>query len=113
MIGRNTLRIITLALFGSLALTISKAQSTVSGNVKNVNGEPLPLANVALAGSYDGASTDADGNFEFTTDLTGHALLQVSYTGYKTHEQQIDLNITSQSFVIVLQDDARSLEAIT
>ena len=45
--------------------------TTISGTVLDSNGEPLPGANVYIKDSYDGGSSDMEGKFSFTTDLSG------------------------------------------
>ncbi|MEM6646786.1 MAG: TonB-dependent receptor [Bacteroidota bacterium] len=77
-----------LACFPSLAL----AQSTVlEGTVRDGAGQPMPFANVQLAGTLDGAATDADGRFQFATRQTGPQELMASMMGFETAAQSVDL----------------------
>ena len=57
-------------------------QKTVSGNVTDENGLPLPGATVIEQGTNNGTTTDFDGNYSITVELS--SLLEVSYVGYKT-----------------------------
>ena len=65
-------------------------KATISGNVSDING-PLVGANVLVVGTTVGATTDSDGNYSFTIDA-GTANVSVSYIGYDTQTQQVDLS---------------------
>ena len=55
-------------------------QKTVSGNVTDENGLPLPSASVIIEGSSRGVATDFDGNFSLEVN-EGESLI-ISYIGY-------------------------------
>lgn len=74
-----------------LALPSARAQSA-SGTVTDAeSGQPIPGANVLLAGSQTGDATDADGQFEITTPLAGVRTLVVSALGYETLTRDVTL----------------------
>jgi hypothetical protein len=85
------------------------AQTGISGRVADERGEPIVGANVFLRGVYDGASTELDGSFFFTTDETGAQTLAVSYLGYHTHEQPVVLNGAALDLHIRLRPAANEL----
>ena len=58
---KNTIYII-LILFSSGTLL---AQHTISGRVTDTKNNPIEGANIYLEGTYDGASSDAQGKFTF------------------------------------------------
>ncbi len=74
---------------------------TLSGSVKSTDGAPVVGANVFLKDTYDGASTDGDGNFTFTTDATGEQILSITCIGYENYEQPVAL--TSQALEVHVQ----------
>ena len=47
---------------------ITSAQTSITGSVKDSKNEPIPGANVKVAGDSSSAVTDADGNFSLTTN---------------------------------------------
>ena len=63
----------------------------VEGTVSDGDGEPLPYANVHLAGTTDGTATHSDGRFHFSTQRTGPHRLRVTMMGYETTERRIRL----------------------
>ncbi|MEM6630602.1 MAG: carboxypeptidase-like regulatory domain-containing protein, partial [Bacteroidota bacterium] len=56
-------------------------QGTISGTVKDVDGEPLIGATVLLTGTSSGALTDLEGNYSVSAPA-GEQSITVSYTGY-------------------------------
>ncbi len=74
--------IFTLLLFTSSL--VLNAQTHISGILKGNNGEIIAGANVVLANTYDGTSTDSVGRFKFNTSETGKQLLRFTAVGYKT-----------------------------
>ncbi|GGG48063.1 TonB-dependent receptor [Croceivirga lutea] len=90
---------------------ISWAQTTISGKV--TSGKlPIQGANVYLEGTYDGASTDAEGNFFFETIASGTQTLVISSIGYETHYEMGDV-IYFQQLQITLQEAINSLSGVT
>jgi hypothetical protein len=45
----------------------SLAQTEISGKITDEKGIAIPGANIYLEGTYDGASSDENGNFKFNT----------------------------------------------
>lgn len=64
------------------------AQTTITGVVKDANGEPLVGVNVAEKGKKVTAVTDINGNFKISS-AQGRTL-QFTYMGFKTQEQVIN-----------------------
>lgn len=75
----------------SLLLTtcVLQAQTVVQGVVKDVDGIPLPFANVSFDGN--GQTCDQTGRFEFQNVQPGTYQFQVSYVGFSTHSQKIEV----------------------
>jgi vitamin B12 transporter len=85
----------SLFLLISLQLMLSAVfgQVRISGTVTDQKKEPLCGANVFFKESYDGATADSLGRFNFKTNLKGIQQLIASFIGYKTF--QLDLNLDS------------------
>ncbi|WP_282134587.1 TonB-dependent receptor domain-containing protein [Seonamhaeicola maritimus] len=95
-------------------LTVSAmvAQTEISGTVKDGSGVPVTGANVLILNSSSGSTSDFDGNFSFTTSLSGTQKLQVSFLGYETYIQDIELNGAAITLQIVLQEGGTSLDEV-
>jgi outer membrane receptor for Fe3+-dicitrate len=83
-----------------LTLFISKftfsQNATISGFVKDVDGEPLPFVNVVSIQTSKGASTNMDGAFKFELPSGKHTLL-CSFVGYQSDSVVVNLQ-KGQSF---------------
>ena len=81
---------------------------TVTGTVVDNFGEPVLGANVIVAGTTNGATTDLDGNFSIA-DVPADATLKVSFIGYVAQE----VPVAGQSkFKIVLMEDSQQLDDV-
>lgn len=83
------------------------AQKTVTGNVKDANGEPLIGVTVFVDGK-PGSITDLDGNFSIP-NATPSSKVKISYVGYK--DQTVTLGNAS-TLNIVLQEDNAQLDEV-
>ena len=68
----------------------SNAQQIVSGTVLDEKSKPIAGANIFIDGTYDGSSTDENGNFKFTTTAKGNQILVISFLTYETLKAKID-----------------------
>lgn len=85
----------------------TQEKKTVTGNVADVNGEPIIGANIVEKGTTNGVITDMEGNFSL--DVSGKSVLQVSYIGYL--EQNIPVG-NKNRISVTLGEDFQSLEEV-
>ncbi len=90
-------------------ISVSWAQTSVTGAVTDEQNSPLPGATVIEKGTTNGATTDFDGNFTIEV-ADENAVLQVSYIGYATLE--MPLNGQSSVTVQLLEDSAQLEEVV-
>ncbi|MCG8374107.1 MAG: carboxypeptidase-like regulatory domain-containing protein [Balneolales bacterium] len=92
----------------------SVAQSTIKGKVFEAGtAEPLTGVNVYLSGTTIGSSTGLEGEYEFTTSLTGNFELIVSFLGFKTQTKRLVLEGSEElTFNFILREDLMQLEEI-
>jgi hypothetical protein len=90
-----------------------KGQTTISGSVHDKHGEPLTGANIFLAGTYDGVSSDVAGNFTFTTEESGKQTLKVNFIGFEGFEKEISLDGSELHFDVVLKEKFNQMKAVT
>ena len=103
---------LTLTLF-MLISTSLKAQTKITGTIKDPKGHPLRGASITIKDSYDGATADSLGNFHFTTADKGNFTLITTNIGYNPVEQPITLNGTPVDLHIVLKEQLSELKAVT
>ena len=63
------------------------SQGSISGNITDDQGVPLPGATILIVGTNNGTTTDFDGNFTIQADVGD--VLSFSYVGYETFNQEI------------------------
>lgn len=98
-----------IVLFG---LSSIMAQTEISGNVKDASGVPVLGANVLISGTTEGTTTDFDGNFILSTNLTGDQIIRVSYIGFAPAEQSANLNGAAVSLNFVLNESGQQLDEV-
>ncbi|MEM1219685.1 MAG: DUF2012 domain-containing protein, partial [Bacteroidota bacterium] len=85
---------------------------TFSGTVKDSNGEAIPTAYVVLDTDKKYAVTDADGKFTITDVKKGTYSLEISFLGYETFSQSIEIN-SDTNLEATLAENAELLEGVT
>ena len=85
-------RLLLAVALGVLAGTASAQSSSLAGRVTDVEtGAPLPGASVAVPSLDRGASADADGRFSITGLPAGPARVVVSFVGYRSAVQTVEV----------------------
>ncbi|MFT5738029.1 MAG: hypothetical protein ACI9SG_002381 [Maribacter sp.] len=105
----KTVQIILLFL---LTIPLVNAQQRISGSVTDTKSNPISGANVYLEGTYDGASTDINGAFQFETMETGTQNLIVSMMSYDVAMQSGDVSYL-KDLRIVLKEAINQLNGVT
>lgn len=95
-----------------LISTEMMAQTVITGKVMDSRNKILPGISITLKDTYDGATSDSSGNYNFTTTETGNKLLQVSATGYKPFEQSVNLNGSPLTVNISIKELITELNAV-
>jgi hypothetical protein len=90
---------------------VSFSQNTVSGKVTDQKGVGIPGANVFIDGTYDGATTNENGEFSFSTSAIGNQTLVIGELVYETTKITIDVsNFKGQT--IKLKESLNMLDAV-
>ena len=103
------LRRLAASLLTCLASVAMLAQQiTVSGNIKDNTGYPVPGAAVMVAGTTQGTVTDFDGNYTLA-GVPSNGKLTVSFVGYATQTEEVKSRTTIN---FTLQDDTKELQEV-
>lgn len=98
---------VVLVLFSTLGFS----QTKISGKITDVKDIPIPGANVFVEGTYDGGSTNENGEFNFTTEAKGNQVLVISFLSYETMNSPIAIeNYVSKTFK--LKESVNTLDAV-
>ena len=84
-------------------------QSSVSGTVKDVNGEVLPGVTVRLKGTDIGVATDMNGKYSINVDNLQDAVLIFSFVGMETKEVPVN-GLTSVD--VILQETSLGIDEV-
>ena len=87
------------------------AQSTINGKIFNSKNIPIIGANIYLEGTYDGTTSDENGNFSFSTSEEGSVTLIISYLSYETFTMLGDVSYM-KDLTVKLRDDVNTLDAV-
>ena len=90
-----------------LTFNFTFAQRSVSGNVADESGVPLPGVNVVIKGTDTGTSTDFDGNYSIS--VSENDVLNFSFVGFMEKEIKVS---DADSFDISLESGSDELEEI-
>ena len=96
----------------ALSSFFAKAQTTVSGKIKDNKGRPIHGASIAIKDTYDGATSDSLGNYHFKTTEKGEQTLLVTSIGFKLNEQKIKLSGAALTVDIALKEEPNELTAV-
>lgn len=102
----------TIIIFTLFLISITGfSQNTVSGKVTDEKGNAIPGVNIFLEGTYDGTTSDDQGDFSFLTDTAGNQTLVLSFLIYETLKIQIDVaNYKGQT--VKMRESVNSLDAV-
>ncbi|GAA4742738.1 TonB-dependent receptor [Flavisolibacter ginsenosidimutans] len=95
-----------------IQVNVLKAQTEISGQIKDNKNKPIPGASVTVKDSYDGGVADSTGRFKFITTEKGQKLLVVTAIGYKGFEQEINLDAPLQPFSFTMKEEPDELKAV-
>jgi hypothetical protein len=89
------------------------AQTVIKGKITDAGQTPIPGANILLQNTYDGTSSDANGDFSFETSASGERVLVVRFVGYKEHTEKLNLQRKILTLEITLHEEINELDAVT
>lgn len=99
--------------FMQLLAVAAMAQVNVSGKVSNIGGSGIPGISVTLRSTGEGAATNADGNYQFTTSARpGTHTLVFTGVGFRTTEQTIEVGSSAIVQNITMELDALGLDEV-
>ena len=87
-------------------------QTTISGKIADKKGELIPGANVYLEDTYDGATSDLEGNFSFNTIESGEQILIASFIGYYPVTQPVTLDGNPLVLELTLIEEINKLDGV-
>jgi len=106
---KNYLLILLVVILGNKAFS----QTTISGSVADQSGTSLPGASVYIKGTYDGASSDTKGQFNFKSSRKGKNILMIEFLGFEPLSKELDLTGKPIKIDVQLKEKFNQLNAVT
>jgi hypothetical protein len=100
-----------LLLITFLSFFLGYSQVKVSGKVAFRN-KGVAEVNVTLKDTYDGATTDAQGNFSFETSEKGNHILTFTHPKYETIEKPVLIEGQDLSVTVDLKEQISEIDAV-
>jgi hypothetical protein len=88
---------------------VCNAQLKISGQILDINNEPLPYVNVYIKNTTNGVVTNFDGRFQLTSRKK-RGRIEISFVGYET--LSLKYNPKKQYFKIILKEASNILDEI-
>ena len=96
-----------------LVAGLIQAQTRITGSVKTAKGKPISNASISIRNSYDGASSDSTGHFDFTTTEKGMQVLVFSALNFDKDSLKITIDRKLMNLNLQLRDAINELETVT
>ena len=90
--------------------SISFAQTSITGSVKDASNQPIPGANITVSGENAGTVSDNEGNFILTTTKRPPFEVKISSIGYG--EKTMTVTSNNQKISVILSDEETLLDEI-
>ncbi len=89
------------------------SQTIIMGKVSEEKGEALPGASIYLKGTYDGTTSNENGEFKFKTSKAGEFTLAVEFMGYEPFSRMLELKGDTIRINVTLKEAFNQLNAVT
>ncbi|HYW96034.1 MAG TPA: TonB-dependent receptor, partial [Bacteroidales bacterium] len=105
---------IFLLIFLSVIVLHANGQSVLTGTIKDNEGKPVFLANVAIKGTNTGTMTDRGGKYKINLPAGKQVNIVVSCIGFRTKSTEITLQEGEQKELdVVLQTEVREFDEVS
>ena len=85
-----------------MLVSVAFAQFSLTGVVKDENGDPLPCANVLIDNTFKGIAAGTNGEFKFSNLRKGKYSITVTFIGYQNFTKELNLS-KSEHLEIILE----------
>lgn len=107
------MKIIALIILLILICSGLTAQIKVTGIITNHQGQPLPGVSIYLEGTFDGTTSDVEGQYTLTTAETGTFNLKVESMGFESQSDSIHLGNSALQKNFKLKESYSYLNEVT
>ncbi len=91
----------------------SFAQTKITGKITDQKRQSIPGVNIHIEDSYDGTSSDVNGNYSFTAADTGEVTIVASIIGFESVRKKMQLKTTDIIYNVILKEVLNELKVVT
>ena len=95
-----------------LLFSVSLLNAQIVGKITDTNGEPLPFVNIYLAGTYNGTTSNDDGNYSLNAQEAKQYQVIFQFLGFKTVTKTIEPNSFPFILNVTLEEESVSLNEV-
>jgi len=107
------MKTLLLSFFLLFTLGVVQAQTHITGFIKTSKGKAVPNASISIKNSYDGASSDSIGHFDFTTTEKGKQVLVFSALNFDKDSLLVTIEGKLMNLNVLMKEVVNELEAVT
>lgn len=86
--------------------------SQVTGTVTDTEGQAVPYASVIISGTYNGTSSNAEGEYTLNLKTKGNYTIIIQSLGFKTQEVTTDITKFPHRLDVVMEPESYSLDEV-
>ena len=102
-------RLVVVLIFNFLSFSI---YSQITGRITDINNIPLANVNIYVENSYNGTTSNAEGNYTLQISSAKQQTIVFKYLGYQTEKRLITLSSEPSTLNITLQEERVSLDEV-
>lgn len=95
-----------------LILTTTSLQAQIVGKITDTKGEPLPFVNIYLQDTYDGTTSNDEGDYELNINAKGNYTVVFQFLGFKTETKQLEVNTLPFHLDVSMVEESVSLSEV-
>jgi len=88
------------------------SQTLLTGKVVDERNIPIPGANIIIEGTYEGTSSDSNGDFQLTTNLSGAQTIVVQCIGFEPHRFQTIFGAETIFVQAILKEEISKIDEV-
>lgn len=85
--------------------------TTISGTVKDANGDPIPGANIVVKGTVAGTITDVQGKYSLTVKQAPPFTIAISFLGFTSQEIEVK-DASTTTFDVTMEEESNMLRGV-
>ena len=73
-------------------ITSMSVSAQLKGTITDIDNNPIPYVNIYIENSYEGTTSNENGDYELALSKAGSYKVVFQFLGYKTQTSSIDIN---------------------